>query len=311
MSIVPGRNQRHWRVLGTEISKGADAKQAAVETGLDFEVEKRPVYAFQPDALTGGGYEPIDGQFCIARTDTNAVLGVVGNRYQEIQPAEMFDFAKAMIGTNEVEWDSGLTIQGGKRVLIMARLNRSLYIGGDEIEPFIMLTQGFDGRHTFIVKPMPYRISCTNQLTAAKMRGAFTVGHFKNYDQQFAFAAKGVGLIRKSYQNLADVAEKMLVAKLEASWLEQLVPMPKDPTPRGVTAVQTVRTGIQQALMAPDLANFNDTAWGAYNAVVDYADHMRPIRGTANESEVAAKAFIRSLEDTTLKDRAFALLAPR
>ncbi len=306
MSIVPGRNQRHWRVLGTEISKGADAKQAAVETGLDFEVEKRPVYGFE-----GNSFEPIEGAFRTARTDNGATLGIVGNRYQIIQPAEMFDFAEAMIGTSEVVWDSALTFNGGQRVVIMAKLDRSLYIGGDEIEPFIMLTQGFDGRHTFIVKPMPYRISCTNQLTASKMRGAFTVGHFKNYDQQFAFAAKGVGLIRKSYQNLADVAEKMLVAKLEASWLEQLVPMPKDPTPRGVTAVQTVRKGIQQALMAPDLANFNDTAWGAYNAVVDYADHMRPIRGMANESEIAAKAFIRSLEDTTLKDRAFALLAPR
>ena len=49
--------------------------------------------------------------------------------------------------------------------------------------------------------------------------------------------------------------------------------------------VQAMKDGFYYCYMMPDLANFNNTAWGVYNAMVDLVNHCEPKRKSENYRE--------------------------
>lgn len=46
--------------------------------------------------------------------------------------------------------------------------------------------------------------------------------------------------------------------------------------------VQEMKDGYMVCVMAPDLAKFRNTAWGAVNAMSDFVTHSAPHRNTKN-----------------------------
>jgi hypothetical protein len=71
-----------WHKLGKVVSEAQTSEQAITLAELDWQVEKREVYApiNTPD---GRGYQQVPGQFAVTRSDTQAVLGVVGAWFKQ------------------------------------------------------------------------------------------------------------------------------------------------------------------------------------------------------------------------------------
>ena len=81
-----------WHRLGTVIEQATTSAEAIGLAGLDWRVEQWPVRAFDPDnhSVEAASTEPVEvgipDAVANVRTDTKAVLGVVGRRYRVPEP---------------------------------------------------------------------------------------------------------------------------------------------------------------------------------------------------------------------------------
>ena len=63
------------------------------------------------------------------RTDTKAVLGVVGRRYRVFQNHEAFDFMDGLVGDKLAMYETAGSLHGGKRVWMMASIPKEYRAG--------------------------------------------------------------------------------------------------------------------------------------------------------------------------------------
>ena len=74
--------------------------------------------AFDPHQF--GSEARIDEFVANVRTDTRAVIGVVGKRYRVFQNREAFDFMDALVGDKLAMYETAGSLHGGRRVWMLA-----------------------------------------------------------------------------------------------------------------------------------------------------------------------------------------------
>ena len=124
--------RRYFRVDTTDgsacrIIMDAPASREALElAGLDWQVESRNIYS--------GTGAMIPGYRANVRSTDDAVLGVVSDRYRIVQNEEAFQFTDDLLGEG-VTYETAGSLQGGKKVWMLARLPRKYLIAGDQVVP--------------------------------------------------------------------------------------------------------------------------------------------------------------------------------
>ena len=90
-------------------------------------------------------------------------------------------------------------------------------------------------------------------------------------------------------------------------FVETLIPEPKkDASQRKVNSVENVRSELLGLWKAPTQQIVAGTAWAAYNAVTEYVDWFKPVRGGEEKDAIRAE---RSLfNESRLANRAHDLL---
>src|SRR3990172_7974897 len=100
-----------WHRLGVNVSE-AQTSDAAIElAGLDWQVEAKSLAA----AIGNGEWSPVLDRVANVRSDTNAVLGIVGRTYRVFQNREAFDFMDALVGEKLAMFETAGSLKGGKR----------------------------------------------------------------------------------------------------------------------------------------------------------------------------------------------------
>jgi hypothetical protein len=123
-----------------------------------------------------------------------------------------------------------------------------------------------------------------------------------------------LGLTRKYYESFEEMANKLVSKKISEAQIDTLIkdilfPLKEGAKSRGVTLTFNSRDTLRNCLAKEDLQNVQGTAWQVYNAVADYSDHERIIKGIEKDLRAARERnFTRSFEDVTLKDAALAYL---
>jgi uncharacterized protein DUF932 len=131
-----------WHRLGTVVQQAQTSTEAIQLAGLDWTVNKRNIAAALPD----GAWQPVDGQYAMIRSDTNAALGVVGEWYRPFQNADAFALMDNIVGEKLALFETAGSLKGGKRVWMMARLPREVRAAGEDvIHPYVLLTNTHDG----------------------------------------------------------------------------------------------------------------------------------------------------------------------
>ncbi len=302
-----------WHGLGNKVPAHLNSAAALKAAGLDWQVGLKPIYT--------ADMKEIPGFLAVTREKDGSVYGVVTPQYRPIQNREVFDFGEAILSTNEAVWETAGSLYGGARVWILGKLPKALKIAGDKVEPYFLLTNGHDGKSSMIAQLTPVRVVCQNTLNMAlrgKNRQA-KISHRHNYEQQLGEAKRLLGFVSDYYTSFADFADKLVRQKFTERAFESLV---KDLLPDiqvkdgkdtpGTKAAQTRVEGEREKVLVaykrPDIDNIRHTKFGAYNAIADYADHDRALRGDPKDRKVAERRWIRTFENTDLKDRALEIL---
>jgi phage/plasmid-like protein (TIGR03299 family) len=296
-----------WHGLGTIIDDHPTIEEAIVASGLDWEaeIEKMVVQRIigNDDAQVTIDI-PVQDQFAVVRKDKNIVLGVVGNRYQIYQNAQMWQFIDEFQRQSGIKLETAGSLKMGRTTWVLAKNGSIEAVNGDPIEEYFLFRNSFDGSSPISVLFTNIRVVCNNTLTMA-LKGArnlFNVRHTASAEDQIKEVQKALGLRIKYQERVQEVVEMLTKKAMSATQTENFLgevifPEPKrivqtveegeivhslqDAHQRGITVrknkIDAVLNLVEEGAGA-DIKGVKGTAWGVYNALTEWADHDKPIR---------------------------------
>ena len=196
--------EKAWHGLGQIIHDYPNSKEALQFAGLDYTVEKRPLFTYDTenqlaDEETGIKIPEVivPEYFATIRTDIDTVLGVVGKDYEVVQNIDAFSFFDSIVGGDGIQYETAGALGKGERIFITAKLPGYIKVGADDlIEKYLFLTTSHDGYGSITAAFTPVRIVCNNTLNAALRNhsNSIKIRHTINAKQRLEQAHQLMGI---------------------------------------------------------------------------------------------------------------------
>lgn len=274
--------EKPWHGLGTRVEEAPTSLDAIKLAGLDWTVEQREI------ALLGED-KPIANAVANVRSSDGKVLGIVSDRYKLVQNVDAFAFTDALIG-GDVKYETAGSLLGGKKIWLLAKMPTAK-VAGDEVEPYLCFTNTHDGSGAVRVCMTPIRVVCNNTLNFALQgaKRAWSIVHTGDINRKIAEARECLELADRYMLNLNEYAERLLDVKVDTDTLMKMLGMvfkvDETASDREKANKKKLVDNYMVAYMAPDIAQYVGTAWGALNAMTDMVAHADPIRATKRYAE--------------------------
>lgn len=292
-----------WHGLGTKVMEAPTAKEALNLSGLDWKVEQEKIYTENGNVVTG---------FKANVRDTDKkVLGVVTDRYKVVQNEEAFAFTDELLGEG-VRYETAGSLQGGRKVWLLAHLPHEYIIAGERISPYLVFSNTHDGSGAIRVAITPIRVVCNNTLNLAlnTAKRSWSTIHTGDISSKMEEAKNTLFManaymdeIGKEFDNLR---KKKLTDKQVMEYIELLIPMDENGTSQQKKNIIRLQDDMKMRYFdAPDLKDVGNNAYRFINAVSDFATHAEPLRKTANYKE---QVFARTVEGNPLIDKAYKMM---
>lgn len=271
-----------WHGLGKVIDEAPTSAKAIELAGLDWEVEKKPLY------LEGGIAVP--DYFANVRSTDGAQLGVVGSRYQIVQNKEAFAFTDALIEEGDVRYETAGSLNGGKTVWMLAKMPQQKILD-DAFDPYICFTNSHDGTGAVKVLMTPIRVVCNNTLNLAirKAKRTWSSKHTGSITAKLEEAKETLGLASQYMDSLNEDMERLAYDKVTEEevnhFLNELFPVGAGDTELKKQRAKEAKESFMVCYYMPDIKQYRGTKYGLVNAITDWADHSAPVRNTANYRE--------------------------
>jgi phage/plasmid-like protein (TIGR03299 family) len=295
--------EKPWHGLGTIVAEAPESETALRMAGLDWKVEQTPIYT---------PHGKVEGYKANVRSTDGQVLGVVTDRYKVIQNTEAFAFTDELLCSG-VRYETAGSLQGGKKIWLLARMPREFIIAGERISPYLVFSNTHDGSGAVRVAVTPIRVVCNNTLNLALNTAArsFSMVHTGDIRGKVNEAKQTLFMVDQYMENLGREFERLRRQKLSdqqvKEYIELLLPVEKGASPMAAKNVQKLRSDLAARYYdAPDLKNVGNNAYRFINAVSDFATHADPIRRTKNYQE---NLFMRTYEGNPMIDKAYQLVA--
>lgn len=288
-AAIAYRGDTPWHGFGFAMQPGASIDEWQKASRLDWNVRRRPVYT---QLYEDTPHLAIDNLEALVRSDTNAVLSVVGPRYKVVQPREILEFFRDLVDGQGFELETAGALADGKRVWALAKTSEVYNLGGqDPIRMYLLLATSYDKQFSTTAQFTGVRVVCNNTLSIAIADSGygkqdltvFRVPHCTAFDADVAKAA--LGLRAASWDQFKlDVellANTPVTTEEAQAFFLNLTGFDASKTQEEqLKANYLAQKLIQAAADAPgsDLPTANGTLWGLVNAVTYFTDHKRRAR---------------------------------
>jgi len=280
-----------WHGFGTKVDGLQTAAEAVIAAGLDWEVQKRPLFYRDP-TNPKGNVRKIDEKVATVRMSDGKYLGVVSPAYAVVQPATVFDMFDAIVQSEEAKYETAGSLRDGRVIFISMEIPKTVKVPGDdgEIRPYLLGVNGFDGRYALKGAVTPIRSVCENTVNMALKAAvsSFSLRHTSGIEDRIAEAQRALGLTYEYLDKFEAIAEKMLLTKLTPkqvlTTVAQVFPI-KDVNPLKLTLDELKKAIDESGNTSPalkalatvnssdNIANIRDTAWGVFNGIAEYLDY--------------------------------------
>ena len=292
-----------WHGLGTKVKEAPASNDALILAGLNWQVLQEPIFT--------AASEPIEGYKVNVRDSDRKALGVVTDRYKVIQNNEAFAFTDELLGEG-VRYETAGSLQGGKKVWLLAHMPREYIISGEQISPYLVFSNTHDGSGAIKVALTPIRVVCQNtlNLALAKANRCWSMIHTGDIHEKMQEARDTLLRAENYMQELGQEFENLRMKKLSdrqvTEYIEILLPLEDNSTPQQTKNIRKLREDMKMRYFdAPDLQHVGKNAYRFVNAVSDFATHAEPLRKTANYKE---DLFARTMEGNPLIDKAYQMV---
>ena len=314
--------EKAWHNLGQVIDRYPTSSEAIQHAGLDYIVEKRPLFTYDTAKHIGKTADSIiipeiavPNFFATVRADTEQVLGVVGNDYEVVQNRDAFSFFDAIVGGGEgILYETAGALGNGERVFITAKLPDYIKVGRkDMIEQYLFLTTSHDGLGSITAAFTPIRIVCNNTLNAAMQSNsnAIKIRHTASAGERLKQAHTLMGISHVLAGEMEGLFNEWAKARITDTEVKKLIQIAMAPNKEVLTnlaegkldLLSTHYTNIVDNVYEYALASHTQqlettagTVFGAYNAVTGYFQNVRSFKSD--------EAKFKSIMDGTAKQRA-------
>ena len=300
------------------------AEEVIIKAGLDWEVAKCPLVAKMPwDGTIDMGSTPVEGAFvrgselyrdcpnayATYRTDRNIPLGIVKEKYTEVQNIDAFGFFDNAIGKDKALWQTAGFFGNGERIFVSAKLPDSIYVNGqDPVDNYLVFTTSHDGSSGVKILLTPIRVICENTLNAAIRNAQSYVSfrHTTSVHQNIDMAREILGICKEKTDFLAQEYEAMTKIKMTdqevneyfvnliltetekqkvldtGHTFEQLISKnyyavnDSEVSMKKVNVLHNMREYYE---IGPGQKQYLGTGWGAYNAITGYYSNVDNAEG--------------------------------
>lgn len=290
-----------WHSYGTRFKKGFTSEEALKAAGLDYDVELQELST--PNVVC-------ESHKAVVRTDTQDVLGVVGNNYEPLQNKDAFRFFDALVKGKEALYETAGALKGGRQIWLLAKIEGQIDIlKNDPINKYFLLTNRHDGLGSVAGRVTPIRVVCNNTLTAAmgkRVKEEIRIVHRGNVADRLEFAGELLAKVGAFYDELAEVYRKFAKVQMKDKQMRTFIAEALRPyggvkteqealeiaklqeeegmSVRLQTEVNNVMTLVENG-RGTDIKGVRGTLWGTYNAITEYVDHHKTPR-TGDEGRV-------------------------
>jgi phage/plasmid-like protein (TIGR03299 family) len=276
----------------------------------------------------------IPGQKLVERSDNSAPLGVVTDSFGIVTNDEMWDVAEAVgqiaSGDSElgdVKIETAGSLRGGRNVWILLRFIEPLQVAGDPngaTLAFFALQNGHAATGSFRGQGINTRIVCANTSAAADAEAKasgyeFTFKHTKNVSERVELAKAAVSMWRANVEAWQNAMDHLIHLSVDARQVEEFVqrfqPMPPQHllTDKVRGNVETARSELRSILDGPTCVGINRSAYGLFQAGIEWSQHYRRTKGVGETEAERAQARMEShfrrsmLDDGGVRKSTFAL----
>jgi len=293
--------EKAWHGLGQIISGYPTSAEAIVHAGLNYQVEKRPLFTYDTENNNQSSKTDliipeieVPDYYATIRTDTEQVLGVVGKDYEVVQNVNAFTFFDAIVGGKEgILYETAGALGKGERIFITAKLPNYIKVGRDDlIGQYLFLTTSHDGFGSITAAFTPVRVVCQNTLNAAirNQSNSIKIRHTASANERLKQAHELMGITNKLANELEETFNYWSRVRITDNIVKRLVQLAMAPNKEVLENLQTgkqdelsttynnmVSSVMEYALTSPTQQGqtTKGTLFGAYNAVTGYFQNLR------------------------------------
>lgn len=269
--------EKPWHGLGQKLQPGLSIDEWKVAAGMDWNACRSRVRFGE-----GDNQKTFDEHHVIFRSDTKMPLGIVGHKFQLVQPGEILEFFRDLTDGNGYELNTAGTLFDGRRFWALARVtDDAVVVGNDQVKAHLLLCTAIDGSMKTTGKFVAERVVCQNTLSIAlgERSSSFAISHRSAFDAEIMKKNLGIatGAFREFMLETRKLAAKPITTQqaeqfIGESLVENNVVSAKEVT--NTAAFRKIRElFVEGTAMGAELAGVDGTLWGLLNGITEYVDH--------------------------------------
>jgi len=267
-------------------------------SGLDWTVEQRSIYL--DDGTEIPGYK---ANWIVEKGLCN---GLNSKRYRvDFQNKDAVSLCCDILHNDGVQFETGGSLSNCRRIWLLAKMPEAKLVG-EKVEPYICITNAYDGTGAIKVCLTPIRVVCNNTLNCAlnSAKRSWSTKHVGNIAEKVKEAQYTLELANRYMINLDEFAYQMCDVRVDEEALEKILahcfPKTEKMTEREKMTMDVKRDQFMVCYLRPDIAQFMNTGWGVINAMSDFVGHADPIR---NRKSFAENRWVSIMDGAPLLDK--------
>lgn len=293
-------NQTPWHGLGVVLDSPPTSAEAIKAAGMAWEVQKRKLFwevppkAGAPDVYVT---QEVHNRVALVRDEDEKLLAVVSPEYKVLQNSSAFAWFDPIVQAGQATYETAGVMCEGRKIWIMARLNKQIVVSGDEYKQYMLLTNGHDGVTGVTLSPVNTRVVCNNTMRIALGEGNtqwFT--HTGDMAMKLERAKEAYNLAQVNLAEHNAILEKFAVTKVDDAQVDKLLNSvlqieAQVLTEQEIEDGEVMTSGTKYQLAMKDCilglaenadgglsTRFKGTAYGVFNAVTEFVDHKSGAR---------------------------------
>jgi phage/plasmid-like protein (TIGR03299 family) len=280
-----------WHELGQKLEVGSPIETWLKAAHMEWEILRTPVEYKIPTDSIDVPFEHLifEDKHVLYRSDNNRALSTVSPSYNIVQPYEVLEFYRDLVGLADMQLETAGVLFGGKRFWALANTGRMAELKGDDtIKGYLLLSTSCDGAMATTARFTSVRVVCNNTLSIATKDNASVIrvahrGLWKPDEVKVQ-----LGFIDSSWSKFKDqigqLSETIAERDKVADYLVKLFGDMAIPVDQQSPAVAAKCAGVWDlytgAGKGAHLASAEGTWWGVVNAITQTIDYHTQHRTT-------------------------------
>jgi phage/plasmid-like protein (TIGR03299 family) len=296
-----------WHHLGTNVQGLQKWDEAIRLAGLDWKVEKRPLYerlpvdpVFDPSLVVPEFREVPDRG--IFRTDNGKFLASCTPDWEPIQNDKPFDVVDSLIaacnegGKTEAWFESAGSLFGGVKTWCLAKLPEEIRIKGtdDVMRNYLLALNSHKPGQSLILKCVNTRVVCWNTVLMglAETGKMIRIFHRPNAQENIEHAKKMLSTIQGKIKDLGVVMNILAETQASTDTIREVVFSAFPKVESSIVTQEKVAQifGLFESNDNNAFPSERGTAFALMNAFTNFSDHKTNVRPGKDETEAQARS---------------------